>query len=286
MSQQKRPASSPAEKPPVYKKLPPMPPMPPKMPPMPPKKPSEVARDPSKGSLIRFEVVSLNAKPFYGSLSEVEIIHIWEKVLGRSRDEIFGMSYNRSLTRNFKVTFKLTAQILTSDLYPEPIFEFHRQKQGAEVGEDEVDVFTCKFIGYLDAKPAELGKLTRVTAKTNDFTVDPKEVFNWLIKFGSVNAHHEFEKNSLGLHTDVMVCEIVLHRHIPEYLPIAGRKVQINYPGIPKACNNCYNVGHMKRNCKTKKKDWLDRVAELRGTKEFEDEMFGGWISILEQRGL
>ena len=77
--------------------------------------------------------------------------------------------------------------------------------------------------------------------------------------------------------------EIVLARHIPEFLPIAGRKVQVSYPGIPKACNNCFQIGHLKRNCKAKKRNWLERVDELRKSGEFEDPMFGGWIAILDQ---
>jgi hypothetical protein len=115
-STHKRIATSPAEKVPVTKKHVHTPVMP-----LPAgKKPQTQAvtlpKDPSKGSLIKFEVVSINDKQFYGSLAEVEILHIWEKVLGRSKDEIFGMSYNRSLTRNFKVTIKLTCEADACDL--------------------------------------------------------------------------------------------------------------------------------------------------------------------------
>ncbi len=133
-------------------------------------------------------------------------------------------------------------------------------------------------------KPAEIGQLTRVTVRTNDFAVDPSEILPWLAKFGSVNnANNDFEKNSVGLRTDVFETTLLLKKHIPEFLPIAGRKLQVFYPGIPKACNNCYQVGHMKRNCKAKKREWIDRVDEIRRSGEFEDELFGGWVSILEQ---
>jgi hypothetical protein len=242
------------------------------------------AQDPTKGSLFKFEVVGINNKPFYGTLAEVEIIHIWEKILGRSQDEIFAMSYNRSLTRNFKVTFKLKSSAEPSDLYPEPTFEFHRLRTDAVDAEKDFDVITCKILGYLSAKPAEIGQYTRVTVKTNDFAIEPLQILPWLAKFGSVSSNFDYEKNSVGLRSDVFETELLLRKHIPEHLPIGGRKVLVHYPGIPKTCNNCYRVGHLKRNCRSTKRDWLERVAELRASGDFEDEMFEGWISILEQR--
>jgi len=175
------------------------------------------------------------------------------------------------------------SQILASELYPEPLFEYRRKKPDADI-EGEYDVVACKFIGYSDIRPAELGQLVRVTVKTNEFSVQPEEIIPWLSKFGSVKSLGiEYERNSLGIRSDVFETELLLRKHIPEFLPIAGRKLQVGYPGIPKACNNCYQLGHMKRNCKNKKKEWLERVGDLRQSGEFEDELFGGWIALLDQ---
>ncbi len=293
MMSSKRQANSPAEKVPVTKKSPdpsavskptPRLPMPPKV-----QVPAAAATSEndalSDGSLFKFEVTGINNKPFYGALAECEIVLIWEKVLGRSKDEIFAMSYNRSLTRNFKVTFKLNQKTTPSEIYPEPHFVYYR-KSSPDPENTEEDAIHCKIVGYSSTKPAELGQLTRITAKTNDFMVSPDEIIPWLMKFGSVSSIRRFERNSMGMRTDVFETEIALHKHVPEFLPIAGRKIQISYPGIPKACNNCFVVGHMKRSCKLKKKDWLERVAELRASGEFEDSLFGGWIAILEREKL
>jgi hypothetical protein len=238
--------------------------------------------DNTNGSLFKFEAIGINDKLFYGTLAESEIIHIWEKVLGRSRDEIFAMSYNRSLTRNFKVTFKLNKEVLPGDLYPEPNFVYYR-KSSPEASEDDADAIHCKIIGFNNVKPIELGQLARITAKTNDFSVTPEEIISWLVKFGSVSSRHDYERNSLGLRSDIFETDIVLNTHVPEFLPIAGRKIQISYPGIPRACNNCFQTGHLKRNCNSKKVEWLDRVAELRRSEKFEDALFGGWIPILDR---
>lgn len=278
-SNSKRQATSPAEKIPQNKK-----PMSLSTQPSVPAAASKPV-DPSKGSLIKIEVVAINDKVFYGTLSEVELVYIWEKILGRSKDEIFAMSYNRTLLRNFKVTFKLNFKAEPSEIYPEPTFVYHRKRPGTDDDdEDDFDVILCKFVGYDTVKPAEIGKLTRITVKTNDFSVEPESIIPWLAKFGSVSNHHDYEKNSVGLRTDVLETEIVLMRHIPEFLPIAGRKLQVSYPGIPKGCNNCYKTGHLKRNCKEKKVEWLDRVAGFKATGEFEDELFGGWIALLESQ--
>ena len=265
---------------------------------MPPKKPVPVptsqagtsssassvsAATAASGSIFKFEVIGINDKIFYGSLAECEIIHIWEKVLGRSRDEIFGMSYDRSLTRNFRVTFKLNATIEPCNVYPEAHFVYYRKSAApANEGDEDSDAIHCKILGFDSVKPVELGTLTRITVKSNNFAVPAEDIVQWLSKFGSVSANFDFERNSLGLRSDVFETEIVLNRHVPEFLPIAGRKVQVAYPGIPRACNNCYETGHLKRNCKSKKKTWLQRVADIRKNGEFDDSMFGGWIGILE----
>ncbi len=149
--------------------------------------------------------------------------------------------------------------------------------------EDDVDILTCRFLGYNNVKLAEIGQLTRITVCTNDFSVEPDQVISWLMKFGSVSANFDYEKNSLGIRTDVLETEIVLRKHIPEYLPIGGRKIVVSYPGIPKVCNNCYLTGHMKRSCKAKRVEWVEKVKELRDSKDFEDDLFGGWIAILER---
>jgi hypothetical protein len=279
----KRQANSPAEKTSTIKRLSSVTP-----PIMPPKKPAAAAsvstpEEESEGSLFRFEVIGINDKTFYGSLSECEIIHIWEKVLGRSKEEIFAMSYSRSLTRNFKVTFKLNEKLMPVDIYPEQAFVYYRK---SSPGSESDDAIHCKIIGYSEVKPVELGQLTRITAKTNDFSVTPAEINAWLAKFGSVSVKYGYEVNSVGVRSDIFETEIVLAKHVPEFLPIAGRKIQISYPGIPRACNNCYQVGHMKRNCRLKKIDWLHRVAEIKKSGDFEDELFGGWIPILQRESL
>lgn len=233
-----------------------------------------------KTTKIVFEVDELNGKKFYGALSEAELLYIWEKIFKRTKEEIFAMSHSRSLTRNFRATFILKNQIDNRDFFAEPNFEYRRKGDK----EGETDVFACHFVGYNREAPAELGKLTRITVKTNDFAVDPVKIQAWLAKFGTVSANFDFVKNSLGIRSDVFETEIVLQRHVPEFLPIDGRKVCVSYPGIPKSCINCYMSGHMKRGCRRPKVEWIDKVNEFKKSGEFSNDMFGDWIDIIQQK--
>jgi len=239
-----------------------------------------LVKDPqAEGTRVVIEAVGINEEVFYGSLSEEELLFIWEKILARNRAEIFGMSYKRSLKRNFRATFILTHKCELSEIYPRSSFSHKRKKDGAPD-----DLIHCNIIGFNQVKPAELGSLTKITATTNDFTVLPAEILPWLAMFGTVGSKYDYVKNSLGIRTDVIETEIKLNKHIPEFLPAGGRKIQVEYPGIPKMCIRCYKTGHLRRNCRSPKVEWIDRVAAMRATKEFPDNMFGNWINVLDQK--
>jgi len=268
----KRVANSPAERIPPPKKVINMP----------PKKPTASIDPQVDGTRIIFETFGINDKEFFGVLTEEEILYIWEKVLGRSAEDIFGMSYKRSMNRYFRVTVVLNGQLSIQDFFPAPTFVYRRRHVDAKT-DDDYDSIHCRLIGYDRVEPVKLGQLARVTVSTCDFTVAPADIVKWLAKFGSVSTNYCYVKNSIGLRTDTIETEIHLQKHVPEFLPVAGKKVQVAYPGIPKACIKCYRLGHMKRNCKQPKMEWIDRVNELRKTGDFEDSLFGSWIAILDQ---
>jgi len=77
-----------------------------------------------------------------------------------------------------------------------------------------------------------------------------------------------------------------LKKHLPDVLPIDGKKVQLYYLGIKKVCNKCFLVGHIKRECTENRGSWLDFVLKLVKSGKFANHMFGDWIDILEKKGL
>lgn len=262
---QKRLANSPPERPQ-------------KKPDMAPPKALASADPQREGTRVIIEVCGINDQDYFGILTDEELAYIWEKTFHRSKEDIFGMKTKRSLSRHFRAIFVLNGKVDVKSIFPES-FVFKRPRS-----DTEFDTIHCRVIGSDKPRPAEIGQLARVTANTVDFTVSPDQVLAWLAKFGTVNSSFNYIRNSIGIRTDDIEVEVKLQEHIPEYIPVAGKKVLINYPCIPKMCIKCYKPGHMKRNCKSRKVEWIDKVDQMRKTGRFEDSLFGEWIPILDSR--
>jgi len=113
--------------------------------------------------------------------------------------------------------------------------------------------------------------------------VEASGVINWLKLYGTVQPQFGFTINpNTGLKTDVLETEIVLKRHVEEYLPIHGQKCLVSYPGIPRQCNRCYKVGHMRRECNNIKREWIEYVKDLvEGGVAV--EYIGSWSKAIER---
>ena len=196
--------------------------------------------NPIVDSLVTVEINSINDKPFYGDITEDEALYLWIKVFGKQKSDLFGFITSKSLERHQRICFKLRKPTIPDDIYPEAIFKFKRY-----LDDGIAEVISGRILGHGVPKPVELGQKTKVTAKTN-FKVDAPHVVAWLKKFGDVSMQTQFLANTVGVFTDLIETEIILLHHIPEYLPIYGQKVLINYPGIPRICNHCYKTGHLQ----------------------------------------
>jgi hypothetical protein len=65
-------------------------------------------------------------------------------------------------------------------------------------------------------------------------------------------------------------------KDISQFLPMMGRKVY--YRGITLVCINCYQPGHIKKNCKNSTVGWIDYVQKFKEEHDFSDELLGNWI--------
>jgi hypothetical protein len=228
-------------------------------------------------TIVKIELETYNEKPFFGQVSDEEILYIWVTVFGRKREELFGTTSTKSLTRNTRITYKLNAPIKVQEFAGGPNFRYEKVLDNGTV-----EVITGKILGYGLGKPAEIGELTKVTVKTN-FGVEASGVINWLKLFGTLQPQFGFVVNpNTGLKSDVLEAEITLKKHIPEFLPIHGQKCLVSYPGIPRLCNRCYGIGHMRRECNNIKRDWIEYV------KDFVDggikiDYIGSWLKAIER---
>lgn len=223
-------------------------------------------------TLVKIELETINGKQYLGQVSDDELIYIWVQVFKQNKDELFGVTSTKTLTRNVRATYKLKNPKKLSEIQDSATFEYEKfLDDGAS------ELITGRIVGFGASKPAEIGELTKVTVKTN-FGVEATGILNWLNLYGTVASQWDFKVNpNTGLRTDVFETEIVLKKHIDEYLPMYGQKVQVFYPGIPRMCNRCYSVGHLRRDCNNKKVDWIAHIAGLIEQNGIKKELIGSW---------
>ena len=119
-----------------------------------------------------------------------------------------------------------------------------------------------------------------------------QKVLAWLSNFGKPLTPLEEEtysfrsddkdecKDPVG--TGNLSTKMTIEKEIPQFLPMMGRKVRVYYRGITKLCINCYQPGHIKKNCQNSTIGLIDYVEKFKDNKNFLDELYGNWIKILK----
>ncbi len=57
-----------------------------------------------------------------------------------------------------------------------------------------------------------------------------------------------------------------------------GKKIRVFYHGMPRQCNGCYQLGHMKWECTNDKLNWKAYVLQMRDSGKYEKHLFGSWL--------
>jgi hypothetical protein len=81
-----------------------------------------------------------------------------------------------------------------------------------------------------------------------------------------------------GFENGPYVVRLKLKFHVPEYLPIWGKKARVYYHGIPIFCGSCHDIGHSRAECGNKAVTWTDYIKNLAGTG-IPLELFGSWLA-------
>jgi hypothetical protein len=125
-----------------------------------------------------------------------------------------------------------------------------------------------------------------------EYRVDEQVTRKWLLKYGELINDFAEEKMSyepdssddeddeaykVPVHTGKYVVKMRIDKPIPQILPIDGRRIKIYYKGIKKQCNNCFEIGHLKRDCRERRKEWAEYVSSMMETTGFELDLFGRW---------
>ena len=241
---------------------------------------------------VEVEIRTVNGEPFRGSLTRLEAKHlIYKGILGCP------FSNFRGCKLGFKacptVTFMLKEQINIDDLEFAKEFSFKRSymKQGRLV-EDILEgrVRGVRTVTGSKAMASYSDDWTRVVKVEGcDYRVEPEMILKWLGKFGEVKSDlvedvFEDGEDSEGENaTGIYSVKVKLNHNIPQLLPMDGKRVKIYYRGIQKLCTKCFG-GHLSRNCSEEKIPWLSYVRRfVDSNTDFDDEMFGNWLQILER---
>jgi len=122
--------------------------------------------DPEK--VVNIELVSINGNPFFGQISDQELLYICTEVFLKKKDEFFGVSSTKSHTRLVRGKFKLNNPIKLSDVVKAEHFSYEKKLQDGKVEKIEGIV-----LGYNKVKPIELGKKAHTHVKTNFGVLGP-----------------------------------------------------------------------------------------------------------------
>jgi len=87
-----------------------------------------------------------------------------------------------------------------------------------------------------------------------------------------------YVKNSRGFNTPRYVVEVTLKEFVPEWIPMFGKRIRLYHHGMKKQCNQCFGLGHLKKDCESDRITWMEYVEKLRNTGKYEDQMFGSWL--------
>ena len=78
--------------------------------------------------------------------------------------------------------------------------------------------------------------------------------------------------------------KVRLEKFPPQYLPMYGQKVRIHFQGIKKICTQCYQEGHIKRDCKGHKRQWISYVRDfVEDNAQIPMQLYGRWAKVLEK---
>ena len=228
---------------------------------------------------IVVEILSMDNKEFKGTITPTEARKtIFEDVLGFKQDDLAGVKIG--FNRGRIITFKLKQQFDVDELFEWERFSFERS-----VGND-VSSISCLIRGLKDPgkRKTTLGSARAAQTMTGQYSDDgtrlvkiigcdykllESEILDWLVLFGEIlseitkEIYEDLEDpNSLKLPpvgNGNYLVSMKLKKDLPNWLPIYGRRVCLEYKGNKKQCNWCYGP-HLRKFCKNEKMS-LDEYA-------------------------
>jgi hypothetical protein len=136
-------------------------------------------------------------------------------------------------------------------------------------------------------------RYTWVKIEGAEYQVPPAMIKKWLLQYGDlmtdlseeleeleVSSDEEIELfKGIEMPTGVYSVQMMIKKPIPQFLPMDGKRIKIYHRDIKRMCQNCFSGGHYRAAYPREKVDWMAYVDYFIMESGFEEEMFGKWVS-------
>jgi hypothetical protein len=241
------------------------------------------------------DVLEIDGQKFMGSLTRKEMSScIYTKALGLRPENLHGFvpGYRGHPTIKYRLKDKINIDL---DLQGKSAFTFERtEKVGSEM---LIHTLKCEIAGIRELADVSEGnretrksRYTWIKVEGAEYELPKDEIVAWLGKFGNPVTELTEDKERDSSDSDeneyfngIYSIKMDLQMKPPQFLPISGKKIRIYYKGIEKRCVKCFGTGHLKRDCTSDRKNWMEYVSDLMFETGFDLEMLGDAKKYLEK---
>jgi hypothetical protein len=241
------------------------------------------------------DVLEIDGQKFMGSLTRKEMSSsIYTKALGLRPENLHGFvpGYRGHPTIKYRLKEKINVDL---DLQGKSVFTFERtEKVGSET---LIHTVKCEIAGIRELVDVSEGnretrksRYTWIKIEGAEYELPKEEIVAWLGKFGNPVTELAEDKERDSSDSDdteyfngIYSIKMDLRVKPPQFLPIGGKKIRIYYKGIAKRCVKCFGTGHLKKDCTSNRKDWMEYVSDLMFETDFDLEMLGDSKKYLEK---
>ncbi len=241
------------------------------------------------------DVMEIDGQKFMGSLTRKEMSNsIYTKALGLRPENLHGFvpGYRGHPTIKYRLKEKINIDL---DLLGKSVFTFERaEKIGSET---IVHTVKCEIAGIREladiserAQEARKSRYTWIKVEGAEYELPKDEIVAWLEKFGNAVSDLTEDKERDSSDSDdteyfngIYSIKMDLKTKPPQFLPISGKKIKIYYKGIEKRCLKCFGTRHLKKDCTSARKVWMEYVSDLMFETGFDLKMLGDAQKYLEK---
>jgi hypothetical protein len=241
------------------------------------------------------DVLELDGQKFMGSLTRKEMSSsIYTKAVGLRPENLHGFvpGYRGHPTIKYRLKEKINIDL---DLQGKSVFTFERVvKTGSEM---LTQTLKCEIAGIRELANISEGnrevrksRYTWIKVEGAEYELPKEEIVAWLQKFGNPVSELTEDKERDSSDSDdneyyngIYSIKMDLQTKPPQFLPISGKKIKIYYKGIEKRCVKCLKTGHLKKDCTSPKKNWMEYVLDLMFETGFDLIMLGDAKKYLEK---